>query len=89
MVFTISTDSHADHPKMKRPWTVGEKRAVWRHFDKHLTLGRVPGKRECDSCLSAEKTLNQRSWKDVKNFVYNSIVSRRRKVETQKKQHNW
>ncbi|KAI4897019.1 hypothetical protein NFI96_005080 [Prochilodus magdalenae] len=41
-----------------------------------------------DSSGIAEKTLNQRSWKDVKNFVYNSIVSRRRKVERQKKQHN-
>lgn len=49
-----------------------------------MTLGRVPGKKDCDACLTKEKVLNQRSWKDVKNFVYNSIQAKRQKNELKK-----
>lgn len=85
VVCIISTDLCPDKPRGKIQWTEDEKNAVWRHLNKYLTLERTPGKKECESCIYSEKELNRRSWKDVKNFVYNSIVSKRRKTGIQKK----
>lgn len=72
----------AGHPgvKVKKPWSEGERDAVRKHMGKFITERRVPGKENCMRCVTAEKALAQRSWKDVKNFVYNSIVTLNRRA---------
>ncbi|KAM9488366.1 uncharacterized protein Hap1MRO34_005317 isoform 1-T1 [Clarias gariepinus] len=72
----------AGHPgvKVKKPWSEGERDAVRKHLGKFITERRVPGKENCMRCVTAEKALAQRSWKDVKNFVYNSIVTLNRRA---------
>ena len=66
-----------DLPKVvcRRPWSKQEKEAVWRQLGKYITLQRIPGKEECMKALQAE----QRSWTDIKNQVYNTITSQKRK----------
>ncbi|KPP63619.1 hypothetical protein Z043_118102, partial [Scleropages formosus] len=59
----------------KRPWTNEEQAAVKKHLSKFISVMRVPGKSECDACIQAEPALSHRTWKDVKNFVYNQIQS--------------
>lgn len=44
---------------LKRPWSEEERRAVNKH------LRRVPGKLDCMKCLEEEKSLKERSWKDI------------------------
>ena len=65
---------------LKMPWRPEEKDAVFKHLGKHITLQRVPGKTECMACLKKEPTLHRRSWKDVKNFIHNSIQSMKKKM---------
>ena len=36
-------------------------------------MGKVPKKGEIESVLAIEKSLGERSWKNVKDFVYNQI----------------
>ncbi len=60
---------------MKRPWCEEERRAVNKHLARFVAERRVPGKADCMKCLEEEKVLKERSWKDVKNFVYNTIVT--------------
>ncbi|XP_026195542.1 uncharacterized protein LOC113148187 isoform X2 [Anabas testudineus] len=65
--------------KGKRPWTEPEREAVHKHLGRFIAERRVPGKEHCTMCLTEEKALRQRSWKDVKNFVYNRIVTLNRR----------
>ncbi|KAI4830843.1 hypothetical protein KUCAC02_002449 [Chaenocephalus aceratus] len=64
----------------RRPWTSKEKAAVRRQLGRFITLQRVPGKEPCVTALEAEPVLCSRSWKDVKNQVYNSITAQKRKL---------
>lgn len=59
----------------KRPWSDAEKNAVNKHLKKFMVERRVPGKDYCLRCIKEEKVLGQRSWKDVKNFVHNTITT--------------
>ncbi|KAL7379509.1 hypothetical protein ABVT39_000549 [Epinephelus coioides] len=63
----------------RRPWSSEEKAAVWRQLGRYITLHRVPGKELCVKAIEAEQVLCSRNWKDVKNQVYNSITSQKRK----------
>jgi len=45
---------------------------------------RVPGKLDCMRCLEEDNALKEISWKDVKNFVYNSIVTLKKKSAARK-----
>ncbi|XP_058229968.1 uncharacterized protein LOC131343785 isoform X2 [Hemibagrus wyckioides] len=67
-------------PGMKRPWSEVETRAVDKHLGRFMAERRVPRKADCMICVKAEKSLAQRSWKDVKNFVYNRIVTLNRRA---------
>ena len=58
---------------VKKLWTTEEKTAVLRHFEHFVTMGKVPKKGEIESVLAIEKSLGERSWKNVKDFVYNQI----------------
>ena len=59
---------------MRRRWSQSERKAVEYHLAKFFRLQKVPGKRECSDCLSkAGSELENRTWKDVKYYVYNHI----------------
>ncbi|XP_049340191.1 uncharacterized protein LOC111192507 isoform X2 [Astyanax mexicanus] len=76
-------EQQSDHKhtgKPRRSWTNREKEAVWRHLAKHRTLKKVPGKEDCLQCIQAEYALKNRTWKDVKHFVYNTITTEKRKA---------
>ncbi|KAG9268080.1 hypothetical protein AMEX_G18978 [Astyanax mexicanus] len=76
-------EQQSDHKhtgKPRRSWTNREKEAVWRHLAKHRTLKKVPGKEDCLQCIQAEYALKNRTWEDVKHFVYNTITTEKRKA---------
>lgn len=64
----------------RRSWTDVEKKAVWRQLGNFITLMKVPGKDKCIECIDAEPALQSRDWRDIKNQVYNTIVTRKRKM---------
>ncbi|XP_051938295.1 M-phase phosphoprotein 8 isoform X1 [Hippocampus zosterae] len=63
----------------KRLWSTEEQAAVRRQFGDLCKLAKVPGKKDCDSCLAAEPALNSRTWREVKYFVHNNIQSMKRR----------
>lgn len=65
--------------RIKRLWSEEEQAAVRRQFGDFCKLAKVPGKRDCDACLAAEPVLSNRTWREVKYFVHNSIQSMRKK----------
>ncbi|CAM4686021.1 unnamed protein product [Leuciscus chuanchicus] len=64
---------------LRKPWSEAERRAVNKHLARFVAEQRVPGKADCMRCLEEEKVLKERSWKDVKNFVYNTIAAVKRR----------
>ncbi|XP_044078404.1 uncharacterized protein LOC122888253 [Siniperca chuatsi] len=72
--------------QLKRPWSEAERTAVNKQLGKFMAERRVPGKEDCVKCITQEKSLDQKSWKDVKNFVYNTIVTLNRRSASQKLQ---
>ncbi|XP_076139300.1 uncharacterized protein LOC143138451 [Alosa pseudoharengus] len=76
---------HASRPKAhfvpKRKWETKEVEAIEKHLSTFLKSLRVPGKLDCVRCLEAEPTaLKNRNWQAIKFFVYNRIVSLKRKL---------
>lgn len=67
---------------LKRPWSEEEKAAVDKHLAKFMALRKTPGKMECLMCIEDEPALKNRSWKDIKNFVYNTNTSLNRKMSS-------
>lgn len=61
------------------PWTDSEKKAVKAELGHFITKLMVPGKLDCDKCLKKRKELSRRTWKDIKNFVHNTIQTVKRK----------
>ncbi|XP_039660666.1 uncharacterized protein LOC120561589 isoform X3 [Perca fluviatilis] len=68
--------------KVRRPWSEAERSAVNKHMAKFIAERRVPGKEHCMRCIKEEEALGKRSWKDVKNFVYNTNVTLNRRSAT-------
>lgn len=51
-----------------------------RQLRNHLATGKVPGKKDCLNCILTEpKVLGPRTWRDIKNYIYNTIRSKKRK----------
>jgi len=65
--------------KARRGWSKAERMAVHKHLDAFIKERRVPGKEACMKCINKEKILGERSWKDVKKLVYNTIVTLNRR----------
>ena len=57
----------------KRPWTRDEKVAVTKRLKSCFELRKVPGKAQCDECISAEPSLRGREWTNIKDFVRNQL----------------
>lgn len=68
--------------RSKRLWSDEEQAAVRRQFGEFCKLVKVPGKKDCDTCLAAEPVLSTRTWREVKYFVHNSIQSLKRRGQT-------
>ncbi|XP_062270957.1 uncharacterized protein LOC133976775 [Scomber scombrus] len=67
---------------VKKSWTTEESGAVERHLKKQIIMNQVPGKEECERCITAEpQALKNRDWRAVKYYVKNRITSLRRKLE--------
>ncbi|KAJ8365031.1 hypothetical protein SKAU_G00138620 [Synaphobranchus kaupii] len=77
-------ETEAPKVQLKRPWSEAERTAVNKRLGKFIAERRVPGKEDCVKCITQEKSLDQRSWKDVKNFVYNTIVTLNRRLASRK-----
>ncbi|XP_049928021.1 uncharacterized protein LOC126407268 [Epinephelus moara] len=60
---------------VRRPWSEAERMAVEKHLGNFLAEQRAPWKRDCLRAIQAEKALSERSWKSVKNYVSNKIVT--------------
>ncbi|KAJ8013063.1 hypothetical protein DPEC_G00049410 [Dallia pectoralis] len=63
----------------QRPWSDAAKAAVRRQMGHFISVMEVPGKQDCEVCLHNEPALHDRSWRDVKNYVYNTVNSIKRK----------
>lgn len=57
---------------VKTPWSNNESSAVFSFFKSNIN--KVPGKDECENCITKSNgMLKNRSWRDVKYYVYNYI----------------
>ena len=64
---------------MKAQWKKEEKEAVFKYLAPWIRRGRVPGKLDCEKCISkANGALHHRNWTVVKSFVKNQIDKRKR-----------
>ncbi|XP_076739147.1 uncharacterized protein LOC101480133 isoform X1 [Maylandia zebra] len=67
--------------KARCKWTDDEVKAVERHLLHFITSCKVPGKKECDSCIQAEPAaLKGRDWVAIKYYIHNRIVALKRKM---------
>nr|XP_022307366.1 uncharacterized protein LOC111113406 [Crassostrea virginica] len=64
----------------RKPWTEPEKETVAKHFQKYILLKKLPGKREIQKCLDAELVLRKRTWRNVKDYIRNTITATERKT---------
>jgi len=49
---------------IRKPWTAEEREAVARH----LSGGHLPGKQEIERCIEKEPCLQQRTWRNIKDY---------------------
>lgn len=67
--------------KGRSKWTAAEVKAVERHILHFITSCRVPGKRDCESCIQAEpEALKDRDWAAIKYWIHNRIVALKMKM---------
>ncbi|XP_062313543.1 M-phase phosphoprotein 8 isoform X2 [Osmerus eperlanus] len=74
VAFPVCAQTHK-----KRTWSDEEQAAVKRQLAASIAEMTVPGKRECDACIDAEPVLQSRTWKDIKNYVHNTLQTIRKK----------
>ncbi|XP_045897896.1 uncharacterized protein LOC123965420 [Micropterus dolomieu] len=78
---SVSAKKRGKQTAIKRSWTPDECAAVDTHLRKFIVRNQVPGKEECQRCITAEpQALRNRDWKAVKYYVKNRITALRRKV---------
>ncbi|XP_026001400.1 uncharacterized protein LOC113008292 isoform X2 [Astatotilapia calliptera] len=77
----ISNTAPGKAGKARCKWTDDEVKAVERHLLHFITSCKVPGKKECDSCIQAEPAaLKDRDWVAIKYYIHNRIVALKRKM---------
>nr|XP_054596482.1 uncharacterized protein LOC129163342 isoform X1 [Nothobranchius furzeri] len=78
---TVSAKKREKQTAVKRSWTPEECAAVDKHLRRFIVRSQVPGKEECQRCITAApEALRNRDWKAVKYYVKNRITALRRKV---------
>lgn len=60
-----------------RPWSQEERDIVMSKMSQFLLFKKVPGKGDIEPWLSNERRLSGRSWRNVKDFVRNTFVSKK------------
>ncbi|XP_039898754.1 uncharacterized protein LOC120740427 isoform X2 [Simochromis diagramma] len=77
----ISNTAPGKAGKARCKWTDDEVKAVERHLLHFITSCKVPGKKECDSCIQAEPAaLKGRDWVAIKYYIHNRIIAMKRKM---------
>jgi len=64
------------NPGKKRLWSNDEKQAVLRHLNQFLIEPQLPGKEAIEQCKENEQILERRSWRNIKDFCRNQILSK-------------
>ncbi|XP_076843861.1 uncharacterized protein LOC143488824 isoform X1 [Brachyhypopomus gauderio] len=65
----------------RKKWGEEEQQAVRKQMGKYISLRTVPGKRDCLECIRKEPdALRSRTWKDIKNYIHNTIQSNKRRM---------
>ncbi|XP_070408795.1 uncharacterized protein [Nothobranchius furzeri] len=78
---TVSAKKREKQTAVKRSWTPEECAAVDKHLRRFIVRSQVPGKEECQRCITAApEALRNRDWKAGKYYVKNRITALRRKV---------
>ncbi|CAB1330369.1 unnamed protein product [Coregonus sp. 'balchen'] len=62
-------------PRKQKIWGDEAQAAVRRQLEDFTKLMKIPGETECDACIAAEPALQGRTWKDVKNYVHNTLMT--------------
>ena len=57
----------------RQPWSTSEVDAVKRQLGHCITTRKVPQKSDAMKAISSEPSLRKRTWKNVKDYVYNQI----------------
>jgi len=69
---------------IKKVWSKDEVAAVMRHFKLHIAKGNLATKSECQHCKLVEgKVLDERTVQNVRDFVRNRGISRKRQSQSQ------
>lgn len=78
-------DVHSKSRPQKRKWSSEEQKAVLNKMKRFVTELKVPGKLDCDSCKNSSAALVDRSWRDIKYFVYNRIQTEKNRIKALQK----
>lgn len=62
----------------KKPWTSSEMNSIHKHFSHFITMLKVPGKNDVTNVLKKDKNLSKRTWRNVRDQVYNLIKKQRK-----------
>ncbi|XP_056005644.1 uncharacterized protein LOC125658100 [Ostrea edulis] len=62
----------------KKPWTSSEMNSIHKHFSHFITILKVPGKNDVTNVLKKDKNLSKRTWRNVRDQVYNLIKKQRK-----------
>lgn len=68
---TLTDNTKARKQYKKQPWNAAEKNVVIKYFQGEIKLKKEPKKGKCEECISQHTVLRNRSWKQIKYFVYN------------------
>ncbi|XP_071810901.1 uncharacterized protein [Apostichopus japonicus] len=78
-----STTSSSNVPQKttkRKAWSTDERDAIMKHFSGLILRNKLPGKTEIERVMVKEKSLHSRSWRNIKDFCKNCIVSKSRKL---------
>ena len=62
---------------MKRYWSAAEVKAVRIQLKHCIQLNKIPRKEEAELAIAQEPDLQNRTWRNVKHYVYNLLKKNR------------
>ena len=62
---------------VRRKWSDEEQAAVFRHLGHLIEAQILPGRSAIDACKRAELVLENRTWRNIKDFCRNSMQTKR------------
>ncbi|KAK7464628.1 hypothetical protein BaRGS_00037828, partial [Batillaria attramentaria] len=69
----VAASSRGSRTSKRRAWSLAETSAVRRQLKQCIQLNRVPQKEEAELAIAREPDLQTRTWRNVKDFVYNMV----------------